>query len=197
MARKFASKEKREMEEILNQVLDLVGVYNIPPNAIRSIEEIAKLSRFIEGLGYGYLSRSQMKWLESGGYMALKKAKPYIAKLVKELMGKAGTFPVSLREVADRAQERAREKAKEGKIDKKWERIIITPAEVDSILRFKRDPYFSKGEKTRLTAEVLVEVLEEMKNPEVKPALEVAKIWLERFLRATGAETSQLRTRTE
>jgi len=107
-----------------------------------------------------------------------------------------GVFPVNLREVAESVQERIRERARKGELGEKWKKAVITPAEVDSILRFKRDPYFSKEEKTELIAETLVEVLEEMyeeekarhrfEEPEIKVALEVAKKWLERFRRAKG-----------
>ncbi len=187
MARGFSRKEEREREKIAAEKI----LYHIPPNAVRSIEELARLSREVKGLGIGYLSKSQLKWLYYGGEEYLKVSKPLIYKLIQEMKGVHGAFPVNLREVAEYLQERIRKKAKKGEVDEKWKRIVITASEVESILRFKRDPFFSKGEKTELMVDTLVEVLEEMyreekkrhrkEEPEIKVALEVAKIWQERF----------------
>ena len=193
----FESKEEKEMKKKADEILKALGTIRIPPNAIRSIEELAKLHREIEGLGIGYLSRSQIKWLEEGGMKVFEHTKPLIYKLLEEMWKKPGVFPLSLQEVAEKVQERIREKARKGEIDGKWENIRVTPSEIDSILRFKRDPYFSKEEKTKFMAENLVEVLEEMyreekkrhrvEEPEIRVALEVAKRWLQKFRRAQGA----------
>lgn len=202
----FESREEKERKETMKRILEEKGVIAIPPNAVRSIEELAKLSREIRGLGIGYLSRSQIKWLYSGGFEAFQKTKPLIYKLLKEMEEVPGIFPVSLREVAEAVQERIREKARRGEIDQKWEKVLVSAAEIDSILRFRRDPYFSKQEKTGLMAETLVEVLEEMyeeekkrhrvEEPEIRVALEVAKKWLERFRRKAGKLSSSKTDRT-
>ena len=193
----FESKEKKRMKKTAEEILKSLGTIRIPPNAIRSIEELAKIHREIEGLGIGYLSRSQIKWLEEGGMEVFKHTKPLIYNLLQEMWNKPGVFPVNLREVAEKVQERIREKAEKGEISNEWKDIRVTPSEVDSILRFKRDPFFSKQEKTRLMAETLVEILGEMyqeekkrhkiEEPEIKVALEVAKKWLQKFMRAQGA----------
>ncbi len=193
----YKSEETRRMEEETQRILREKGVINIPPRSIRSIEELAKLSREIDGLGIGYLSKSQIKWLYSGGFEVFEKTKPLIARLLREMEKRPGMFPVNLREVSEMVQERIRERARRGEIDKEWKNVVVSPSEIDSILRFKRDPYFSKKEKTELMAEVLEEVLEEMykeekgkhrvEEPEVKVALEVVRKWLERFRRVRGA----------
>ena len=200
----FKTKEREKVERIMKKVLEEHGLVALPSNSLRSIEELAKLHRGIKGLGLGYLSRSQIKWLYSGGFEAYEKAKPTIYRLLKEMEEIPCVFPVNLREVADIVQERIRERAKKGEIDKKWEKIVITPAEIESVLRFKRDPFFSKEEKTELMVETLVEVLEEMykeekakhkvEEPEVKVALEVAKKWLDRFRKAQKLTSKQRKT---
>ena len=196
----YKSEEAKKMEEEMRRISMEKGITNIPPRSIRSIEELAKLSREIEGLGIGYLSKSQLRWLYSGGLEIFRKTKPLIAHLIEEMEKRPGMFPVNLRETAEMVQERIREKAKRGEIDKKWEKVAVTPAELDSILRFRRDPYLSKKEKTELMAEILEEILEEMydeekkkhrvEEPEIKVALEVVRKWLERFRRAKGVSSA-------
>lgn len=195
----FESPEEKERREKMKRILAEKGIVAVAPKVLKSIEELAKLSREIEGLGLGYLSRSQIKWLYSGGFDVYKETKPLIYNLLIEMEKVGGVFPVNLRNVAEIVQKRIRRKAREGVIDGKWKKITVSPSEIDAILRFKRDPYFSREERTKLMAEALVEVLEEMyqnekkrhkvEEPEVKVALEVARKWLERFRRARG-ETS-------
>ena len=179
------------IKRIMKEVLEKKEIPALDAGRLRSIEELARLHREIEGLGLGYLSKSQIKWLYTGGFEAFKEAKPLIYKLLKEMEEVPGVFPVNLRETAEEVQTRIRERAKEGKIDRKWEKAVVTPSEVEKILRFKIDPFFSRKEKTELIIKTLVEVLEEMyekekarhrvEEPEIKVALEVAKKWLERF----------------
>lgn len=189
MARGFKTEEQARVDRVMKGA----SLYPISTKAIKSIEEIARLSRQIERLGIGYLSSPQIRWLETGGLEAFKETKPLIYELIMEMKEKedAVPFPVNLREVAELVQERIRERAKRGKVDRKWERIVVSAAEVDEILRFKKDPFFSRGEKTRVVVDTLVEILEEMyreekkrhrvEEPEVKVALEVAKEWKRRF----------------
>ena len=192
----FLSPEEKERREKMKKILEERGIVAVHPKVLRSIEELAKLSREIEGLGLGYLSRTQIKWLYSGGFDVYKETKPFIYNLLVEMEKVGGVSPVNLKNIAEIVQRRIRKKAREGVINRKWKKVTVSPSEIDTILRFKRDPYFSKKEKTKLMAETLVEVLEEMylkekkrhkvEEPEVKVALEVAKKWLERFRRARG-----------
>ncbi len=201
----FESPEEKERREKMKRILEERGIVAVPPKVLRSIEELAKLSREIEGLGLGYLSRSQIKWLYSGGFDVYKETKPLIYNLLIEMEKVGGVFPVNLKNIAEIVQRKIRKKAREGVIDGRWKKVTVSPSEIDTILRFKRDPYFSKEEKTKLMAETLVEVLEEMyqkekkrhkiEEPEVKVALEVARKWLERFRRARGEISPSSETR--
>jgi len=192
----FERKEEEKRRKKAEEILKSLGTIRIPPNAIRSIEELAKLSREIKGLGIGYLGRSQIKWLEEGGMEVFRVTRPLIYRLLKEMQNVPGIFPINSREVAELVQERIRKKARKGKIDEKWKNIVVTASEIDSILRFRRDPFLCREEKIGLMAEALVEVLEDMykeekkkhnvEEPEIKVALEVANKWLSRFKKARG-----------
>jgi len=208
MAKEFARDEVRKREEILEKldVFDLM--HALPKNSIRSIEELARIQRLVPGLGFGYLSTSQQRWLMQGGYDLIKATKPRLAKLVEELMEKPGIFPVRLVEVAELVQERIREKAKRGELPEKYKRAVVVPVEVDTILRFKKDPFYSRGEKTEAVAEALVEVLEDLyrkekekmkgeDEPDIKVALEVAKLWLSWFRKAKSSPFSVMQERTK
>lgn len=193
----FEHGKKRENRRKLEKAKKIIAL-NIPSNSIRSIEDLARLSTEIP-IPIGYLSGSQIKWLEYGGMDYFKETKPYIYELLEKMKEIPGIFPVNLSDLALEVRDRIREKAQNGEIDEKWKNIKVTPSEVDTILRFKRDPFFSHGEKTGLVAKTIVEILHQQyeeekrklkyEEPEVKVALEVAKRWLEKFLRAQGRES--------
>jgi len=175
-------RKKKKTENMPREILEkLATLEQISKNSIRSIEEIAKLQRLIEGLGFGYLSPSQRKWLVSGGFDLLILQKPSLKPFLEELMKKKGEFPVSIYRITEKVKDRMKEKAQKGEIPSKYKNVIVSPSEVEAILRFKKDPWKTKSEKTKILAQTLVEILEEevKENPRAKVVLEVAKKWKE------------------
>ena len=138
----IGKKIKKKMERVLKKH----GIPVLRNRELWSIEELARLSTEIEGLGIGYLSSSQIRWLYSGGFEAFKEAKPMIYELLKEMEKVPCDFPVNLSEMAETVQERIREKAKRGEVDQRWEKIRVRASEIEVILRFKRDPFRSREE---------------------------------------------------
>lgn len=196
MPRRRTKKEEEIMRRLERKKR---AVSPIPLNSIRSIEELAKLSENIKGLGLGYLCRTQIEWLYSGGFEYFEETKPVIYELLEKMEDVPGIFPLNLREMARMVEKKIRSKVRKGEIDKKWKDINVSAAELDTILRFKRNPFSSKGERIYLIAKALVEVLEEeyrkekkrhkVEEPEIRIPLEVAKEWLRRteVVRGSGS----------